>query len=103
MVKRCVICGAAFSAPPSSKKITCSAECSARRRTMSHIGKRNTWSVEARARLSKARKDEGYGAAARRGLAAAQEGFKAVGIERSAAIARTAAERLGVPLWKGIR
>ena len=36
-------------------------------------------------------------------LAAAQEGFKAVGIERSAAIARTAAERLGVPLWEGIR
>lgn len=71
MVKRCVICGAAFSAPPSSKKVTCSPECSAVRKAQAHAGVRNAWSDGARARLSDRRKAEGYSPSARRGLAAA--------------------------------
>lgn len=51
-VKQCVVCGKEFSAPPSSKKITCSGECSAKRKRESHLGKRNIWSEESRQRLS---------------------------------------------------
>ena len=54
MTQRCVICGREFEAPPSSKKITCSPECSRARKRISHTGKHNDWSSEARARLSKA-------------------------------------------------
>lgn len=36
MIKRCVICGAEFPAPPSSKKITCSKVCSAKRKSETH-------------------------------------------------------------------
>lgn len=71
MNKTCVICGAIFTAPPSSKKITCSSACSARRKTIIHTGKRNEWSDDARARLSARRKAEGYNANAKAGLAAA--------------------------------
>ena len=48
MIKHCVICGACFSAPPSSKKITCSAECSAKRKAQSHKGIHYAWSDSAR-------------------------------------------------------
>ena len=52
MVRYCVICGEPFKAPPSSKKITCSKPCSLVRKSQSHMGKRNQWSVEARQRLA---------------------------------------------------
>ena len=52
MTKRCVVCGKPFSAPPSSKKCTCSAQCSTARKQLSHQGKHNQWSEDARARLS---------------------------------------------------
>lgn len=71
MIKYCVICGDPFAAPPSSKKITCSPACSAVRKAASHTGKRNTWSPEARAQLSRRRKADGYSPSARVGLAAA--------------------------------
>lgn len=51
-VKVCVVCGKEFSAPPSSKKITCSAECSRERKRATHTGKSNVWSEESRKRLS---------------------------------------------------
>lgn len=48
--KRCIICGAEFTAPPTGR-ITCSPACAARQRSRSHSGKRNTWSEESRAKL----------------------------------------------------
>lgn len=51
--RSCVVCGETFFAPPSSKKITCSPPCSSIRKTASHVGKSNQWSIEARARLAK--------------------------------------------------
>ncbi len=48
--KRCVVCGAEFAAPPSSKRITCSEECSSIRKSESHRGKSNKWGEETKAR-----------------------------------------------------
>lgn len=50
--KECVVCGAEFEAPPSSKKITCSPRCSSTRKRETHLGKRHPWSDDARARLA---------------------------------------------------
>lgn len=50
--KICVICGKSFDCSPSSKKITCSKECSAIQKQKSHIGKKNKWSPEKKKRLS---------------------------------------------------
>lgn len=52
MKKQCAICGAAFDAPPSSKKITCSPACSSEQKRRSHLGKSNEWSAASRERLS---------------------------------------------------
>ena len=71
MIKYCVICGAPFQAPPSSKKITCSAACSTKRKTLSHMGKSNQWSEESQQNLSKIRKAQGYSDNAKAGLSAA--------------------------------
>lgn len=71
MIKHCVVCGAPFDAPPSSKKITCSKECSSERKKQSHIDVHNTWSADARARRSKQFSGMGYTEIARRGLEAA--------------------------------
>lgn len=71
MIKQCVVCGAPFSAPPSSKKITCSKACSTRRKCLSHTGVSNTWSDNARARHSRHCKAEGLTDNARKCLAAA--------------------------------
>lgn len=64
----CVMCGAAFAAPPSSKKITCSQECSRLRKQASHAGKSNVWSDEARQR----QKQRGVTDNLKRGTPAAQ-------------------------------
>lgn len=50
MLKKCVICGAEFVAPPSAKKVTCSPSCRSERARRTHIGKSNVWSEEARER-----------------------------------------------------
>lgn len=71
MIKHCVICGAPFDAPPSSKKITCSAACSTKRKAQSHIGKSYQWSDDARKKLSQTRKAQGYNDNAKAGLSAA--------------------------------
>lgn len=52
MTKLCMICGAGFSAPPTSKKLTCSSECSRARKRATHLGKRNVWTEESREALS---------------------------------------------------
>ena len=49
--KICVVCGRSFGCPPSSKKITCSPECSRIRKRQSHIGKQNRWNGDSRERL----------------------------------------------------
>lgn len=48
MTRRCIVCGAPFSAPPSSKKITCSKECSRVRKSQTHKGKSNRWAADKR-------------------------------------------------------
>lgn len=50
--RACIVCGGAFDAPPSSKKITCSRACSTIRKRDSHRGVANTWSPEARQRAA---------------------------------------------------
>ena len=49
----CAVCGNAFPAPPSSDRTTCSRECSARRKSETHIGKGSQWSEETRAGFEK--------------------------------------------------
>ena len=71
MIKHCIICGAEFSAPPSSKKITCSPECSGKRKTLSHNGNHNTWSIKARAIHSERMKAKGLTDSAKKALSAA--------------------------------
>ena len=71
MIKRCVICGAEFTAPPSSKKITCSPECSSRRKTLSHDGKHNVWTMQARLNHSERLKAKGFNDSAKKGLSVA--------------------------------
>ena len=46
--KQCVICGAPFFAPPSSKKVTCSAECRSKRAAKASAANRGkrVWSPE---------------------------------------------------------
>jgi hypothetical protein len=53
-MKTCPICGAEFPAPPSSKKITCSGECSRIRKRQTHLGKRNAWPIKSRRRVAEA-------------------------------------------------
>ena len=48
MVRKCVICGKEFNAPASSKKITCSKECSSIRKSQSHAGKHFSCSAAGR-------------------------------------------------------
>lgn len=50
--KVCKICGKEFFAPPSSKKVTCSAKCSSARKSMTHTGKKYPWCNAARARYA---------------------------------------------------
>lgn len=54
MIRYCVVCSRAFSAPPSSKKVTCSPDCSRIRKRQAHLGVSNRWSDAARARLAAA-------------------------------------------------
>lgn len=50
MIKKCVVCGAEFYAPPSSKKITCSSACSRKRK--SEVLKGHTISEETKNKIS---------------------------------------------------
>lgn len=48
MDKKCVICGAIFKSPPSSKKVTCSPECRSKRAALSAKKPGRKWSKEAK-------------------------------------------------------
>lgn len=51
MLKKCVICGATFKAPPSDKKVTCSPVCRSRRAALAaKASAGRTWSTEKKAR-----------------------------------------------------
>lgn len=50
--KTCPLCQTRFNCPPSSKKVTCSPECSRLRKAQTHRGKSNTWSEAARRKLA---------------------------------------------------
>ena len=50
MDKKCVICGATFKSPPSSKKVTCSPACRSVRAARSAKASNRRWSDEARRR-----------------------------------------------------
>lgn len=65
MIKRCVICGAEFSAPPSDKKVTCSPACRSERARRSAIrcnqlAQAHTPEAEAKSARSEGRKRNAY-------------------------------------------
>ena len=57
MIRRCIICGAEFSTPPSNNRHTCSPACSSQWRSKQHMGVSNRWSegVKAAARAAAAK------------------------------------------------
>lgn len=50
MEKKCLICGAMFKAPPSSKKVTCSHACRSKRASLAATNSPRKWSAEAKLR-----------------------------------------------------
>lgn len=48
----CPVCKGLFPSPPSSNAVTCSKECSAQWKSLIHKGISNSWTYEAKARLS---------------------------------------------------
>lgn len=71
MDRKCVICGAVFQAPPSSKKVTCSSICRSKRASIASK-KGRKWSYEARHRRSlEMAKDGSFDAVREKGTAAA--------------------------------
>lgn len=71
MDKKCIICGAVFQAPPSSKKVTCSKPCQSKRAAMA-AKKGHKWSAEARFRRSQEKAQDGsFDAIREKGTAAA--------------------------------
>lgn len=51
MIKKCIICGAEFSAPPSDKKVTCSPQCRSERARRAATGHPRLWGDQAKAKL----------------------------------------------------
>lgn len=74
MIKKCVECGAEFSAPPSSKKITCSKSCSSRRRSRLLTG--HITSDHVRQQNSMFAKKRGFTENLKKGTAAAMHSEK---------------------------
>lgn len=73
MDKKCVICGAVFQSPPSSKKVTCSPECRSKRAAMS-AKKGHKWSEAAKAKRSAEKAADGsFDAVRQKGSPAAME------------------------------
>lgn len=75
MIKKCVVCGAEFYAPPSSKKITCSKSCSGKRR--SRLLKNHAVSAEAKAKISRSALKRGFTDNLKKGTLSAQASVKA--------------------------
>lgn len=73
MDKKCVICGAVFQAPPSSKKVTCSKDCQSKRAAMA-AKRGHKWSEAAKSRRAEEKaKDGSFDAIRVKGTAAALE------------------------------
>lgn len=71
MDRKCVICGAVFQAPPSSKKVTCSNPCRSKRAAIAAKGGRK-WSEAAKIRWAEEKaKDGSFDAVRAKGTAAA--------------------------------
>lgn len=51
-MRDCTECGMSFFAPPSSAKLTCSKPCSSKRKSRTHVGKRNAWNDASKTKLS---------------------------------------------------
>ena len=52
MDKKCVICGSIFTAPPSSKKVTCSPACRSKRAELSAKRSKRKWNAESKLKRS---------------------------------------------------
>lgn len=70
-----MVCGKEFPCSPSSKKITCSEECSKKNKSVKHLGEK--WEEKSRKKLSKAAKERGYTDNLSHGTPAAQNSDKA--------------------------
>lgn len=55
-VRICRTCGKVFACEPSTRKLTCSSQCSSLRKTATHTGVSNKWSDRGRANAQKAAK-----------------------------------------------
>lgn len=75
MIKKCIVCGKEFSAPPSAKKITCSKECLKIRRSQINRGKK--MSETAVERMSAWAKSRGFTDNLKKGTQAAMASPKA--------------------------
>ena len=75
MIKKCVVCGADFYAPPSSGKATCSSECSKTYKSKLRMGR--TLSDEAKRKISEKAKARGFYPNLKKGTKAAMNSEKA--------------------------
>lgn len=81
MIKICAECGAEFYAPPSSKKITCSPECSKTRRSRTRKGYHI--STNARKKISEKAKAKGFTDNLQKGTLASKNSEKAGRTEKN--------------------
>ena len=81
MIRICVECGAEFNTPPSSNKLTCSKECSSKRR--SRLLKGHKTSDETKEKLRKSAKENGFFENLKKGTAAAKASEKAGRFEKN--------------------
>lgn len=72
-LRNCANCGKPFRCAPSDKTRTCSQDCSSRHRSRKHLGKRNLWSDDSKA---KARMVAARTGNLKRGTPAARENWK---------------------------
>ena len=75
MIKKCIVCGKKFKAPPSAKKVTCSKECLKIRRSQISRGKK--MSETAVERMSARAKSRGFTDNLKKGTQAAMASPKA--------------------------
>lgn len=75
MIRKCAECGAAFKCSPTDKKVTCSPECSRKRR--SRMLRKHPVSDEAKASISKAAKEQDRSQNLSKGTPAAMRSLKA--------------------------
>ena len=74
MIKKCVVCGKEYKCPPTNNVLTCSPECSRKRRSELLTGKEVK--AETREKLSEIAKERGFTDNLRKGTPAAQKSPK---------------------------